>query len=461
MKNDPDMLEVRQVCSLTGATARQLRTWDARGLLHAVRTGEQIANNRKLFSADDVERVRDILLLRKLGLGLDDIRIILEAPDEERCEHLARHAEVLRHDYACLQKLIQLSDAAEVLGIERVRQDASLLGSYDLLASSYDKDENLRQVSHWIASHTEHDVSLLADEILEVASLFAKASERPEWHQVEICVARFCDMWSKRFGWPSVGQMLALHLAFGEENERTSRIDEVCGEGTSGFMAQAFLLAWISSALEVLDDVFVHLYLAYLDEDEQINLQDISEVLVAIACEFMGCPHIAEPAAVVCSGKHVQNVVDDFFALVEDFALDEEIDRFLRLEDFPSIDASSMRLARELTIAYIRDGLTRWKQNGGDDAIRRCVCEWLGDVAASWVLETGAGQDDTKAKAWLAGADDEMFDEQFSIWFEEWVDERYGDPPEAHWATEGELCAREKATREYVERHDNGLEVDE
>lgn len=83
MKNDSDMLEVRQVCSLTGATARQLRTWDARGLLHAVRTGEQIANNRKLFSADDVERVRDILLLRKLGLGLDDIRIILEAPDEE------------------------------------------------------------------------------------------------------------------------------------------------------------------------------------------------------------------------------------------------------------------------------------------------------------------------------------------------------------------------------------------
>lgn len=461
MKNDSDMLEVRQVCSLTGATARQLRTWDARGLLHAVRTGEQIANNRKLFSADDVERVRDILLLRKLGLGLDDIRIILEAPDEERCEHLARHAEVLRLDYARLQKLIRLSDAAEVLGIERVRQDASLLGSYDLLASSYDRDENLRQVSRWIASHTERDVSSFADEILEVASLFAKASEQPEWHQVEMCVARFCDMWSKRFGWPSVGQMLALHLAFGEENERTSRIDEACGEGTSGFMAQAFLLAWISSALETLDDVLVHLYLAYLDEDEQINLQNIGEVLVAIACEFMGCPHIAEPAAVVRSGEHVRSVVDDFFVLVEDFALDEGIDRFLRLEDFPSIDASSMRLARELTTAYIQDELARWKQNGGDDAIRGRACEWLGDVATLWVLETGTGQDDAKAEAWLAGADDEELDERFSTWFEEWIEERYGDPPEAHWATEEESCAREKATREYIERHDSGLEVDE
>ena len=124
-------------------------------------------------------------------------------------------------------------------------------------------------------------------------------------------------------------------------------------------MAQAFLLAWISSALETLDDVLVHLYLAYLDEDEQINLQNIGEVLVAIACEFMGCPHIAEPAAVVRSGEHVRSVVDDFFVLVEDFALDEGIDRFLRLEDFPSIDASSMRLARELTAAYIQDELAR------------------------------------------------------------------------------------------------------
>lgn len=461
MKNDPDMLEVRQVCELTGATARQLRTWDARGLLHVARTGEQIANNRKLFSADDVERVRDILLLRKIGLGLDDIRIILEAPDEERCEHLARHAETLRHDYARLQKIIRLSDAAEVLGIERVRQDASLLGSYDLLASTYDKDENIRQVSHWIASHTQRDVSLLADEILEVASLFAKAGERPEWHQVEMCVARFCDMWSKRFGWPSVGQMLALHLAFAEANEQTNRIDEACGEGTSGFMAQAFLLAWISSALETLDDALVHLCLMQLDEDEQVDLQDIGEVLVAIACEFMGCPHIAELAALARSGDHVQSVVDDFFELVEDFALDEGIDRFLRLEDFPSIDASSMRLARDLTTAYIRDELSQWKQDGGDEAIRGCVCEWLGDVAAFWVHETGVGQDGAKAKAWLAGADDETLDARFSTWFEEWVDKRYGDPPEVHWATEEESCTREKATREYVERHDNGLEVDE
>ena len=84
MKSEPDMLEVRQVCELTGATARQLRTWDERGLLQAQRTGEQVANNRKLFTADDVERVQEILLLRKLGLGLDDIRAILEAPDEER-----------------------------------------------------------------------------------------------------------------------------------------------------------------------------------------------------------------------------------------------------------------------------------------------------------------------------------------------------------------------------------------
>ena len=64
-----------------------------------------------------------------------------------------------------------------------------------------------------------------------------------------------------------------------------------------------------------------------------------------------------------------------------------------------------------MTTAYIQDELARWKQNGGDDAIRGCACEWLGDVATLWVLETGTGQDDAKAEAWLAGADDEELDE--------------------------------------------------
>ncbi|MEI3377444.1 MAG: MerR family transcriptional regulator [Coriobacteriales bacterium] len=454
MKSEPDMLEVRQVCELTGATARQLRTWDERGLLQAQRTGEQVANNRKLFTADDVERVQDILLLRKLGLGLDDIRAILEAPDEERREHLARHAEELRLDYARIQSLISISNTAQILGIECARESALTLGSYEILARSYGKDENLHQFSRWLASHTERDITLFANDILEVASLFAEARQHSEWEQLEICIARFCDMWSKRFGWPSVGQMLALHLAFEGDSDHVRLIDETYGEGTSAFMAQAFLLAWISSALGVLDDILVHLYRGQHDEDNYAALQNAAEVFTATACEFMGYPHLTDAAASSRATERLSDIAESFFAVIVDFALDEEVNSFLSLEDFPAVDGPAMELAQAIAEAHIRGELEKWAQDEGFRTIRHRMQEWLDGAMTFWLLGRGENPRRLKDAAWL-----EDHYGEFEVWLEDWLDERYDDPPEAHWATEEESCVREKANREFLERQEEADDV--
>lgn len=66
-ESNDKLLTVAQVHELTGITAAQLKNWDKEGVLVARRSGEGIANNRKLYTMDDVRRAQEILLYRKLG----------------------------------------------------------------------------------------------------------------------------------------------------------------------------------------------------------------------------------------------------------------------------------------------------------------------------------------------------------------------------------------------------------
>ena len=49
-----------QVSKLTGVTTRALQHYDEKGLLCPRRSGEGVANNRKLYSPEDVDRLNQI-----------------------------------------------------------------------------------------------------------------------------------------------------------------------------------------------------------------------------------------------------------------------------------------------------------------------------------------------------------------------------------------------------------------
>ncbi len=52
-----------KVSKLAGVTTRTLRHYDKKGLLKVARTGEAVANDRKLYYPEDVERLKRILVL--------------------------------------------------------------------------------------------------------------------------------------------------------------------------------------------------------------------------------------------------------------------------------------------------------------------------------------------------------------------------------------------------------------
>lgn len=90
-KPQPKLLTVSQAARVIGVTPAQLRNWDTRGVLRVQRTGDNVANNRKLYTPDDIERARNIYVLQELDLTLSQIGEILDAPESEREALLAQH----------------------------------------------------------------------------------------------------------------------------------------------------------------------------------------------------------------------------------------------------------------------------------------------------------------------------------------------------------------------------------
>lgn len=64
-----DSLTIDQVVRQTGLTSRALRYYEARGLLRPLRT----ASGRRLFGATELERIQQIIALKKAGLSLAQI----------------------------------------------------------------------------------------------------------------------------------------------------------------------------------------------------------------------------------------------------------------------------------------------------------------------------------------------------------------------------------------------------
>jgi DNA-binding transcriptional MerR regulator len=85
---------ITELVALTGATSRALRHYGAEGLLPPSRVG---ANGLRYYDEDGLLRLQRILLLRGLGLGLAEIRRVLERETDVTAA-LERHIVALRDE---------------------------------------------------------------------------------------------------------------------------------------------------------------------------------------------------------------------------------------------------------------------------------------------------------------------------------------------------------------------------
>ncbi|MCQ4118485.1 MerR family transcriptional regulator [Rhodococcus tibetensis] len=99
-----DGYTVGELARLSGVSVRTLHHYDSIGLL---RPHRRSAANHRLYSPDDVQRLRHILFYRELEFGLDDISEILAEPHARVDDHLRRQHRLLRQRQARTEELLE------------------------------------------------------------------------------------------------------------------------------------------------------------------------------------------------------------------------------------------------------------------------------------------------------------------------------------------------------------------
>ena len=125
---------IREVTEKTGITVNALRYYDSKGLLHpTVRN----SGGRKewLYDEGAVRRAKRIVLLRRIGIPVESIAMVLDKADRMDEKILRSRLEELREERKEIDE--QISAANILLLIDDLSADAEVKG--DLLDKMFDK----------------------------------------------------------------------------------------------------------------------------------------------------------------------------------------------------------------------------------------------------------------------------------------------------------------------------------
>ena len=114
---------IREVTEITGITVNALRYYDSKGLLSpTVRNPE--GRKEWLYDDEAVRRAKRILLLRVIGIPVENIAHVLEKADRMDGEMLRKQLEELRAERKEIDR--QISAAGMLLLLEEMSPDAEV-----------------------------------------------------------------------------------------------------------------------------------------------------------------------------------------------------------------------------------------------------------------------------------------------------------------------------------------------
>lgn len=99
-------MKIKQVEELVGITSKNIRFYESQGLL----IPERAENGYREYRQKNIDTLKKIKLLRKLGVSVDEIKSVLdESVSLEEC--MERHIDILEKERENLANMQQLTDA--------------------------------------------------------------------------------------------------------------------------------------------------------------------------------------------------------------------------------------------------------------------------------------------------------------------------------------------------------------
>lgn len=95
---------IKKLAEMSGVSVRTLHYYDEIGLLCPLRAKK---NKYRVYNSDEIDRLQQILFYRELGVSLDEIRQLLDAPNCDLEKIMKNHLSKLREKRAKIDLLIQ------------------------------------------------------------------------------------------------------------------------------------------------------------------------------------------------------------------------------------------------------------------------------------------------------------------------------------------------------------------
>lgn len=121
---------VNKLAQISGISTRTLRYYDSIGLLRPARVS---SNGYRIYGQNEVDKLQQILFYREMGVTLDEIKAILDAPGFDKKKALQSH----------LTELMQKKDRLEMLILNVGKTIDSMKGG--IIMSDKEKFEGFKQ----------------------------------------------------------------------------------------------------------------------------------------------------------------------------------------------------------------------------------------------------------------------------------------------------------------------------
>ena len=246
------MYTVKELARLTGLTPRTLRYYDSIGLLCPQRGKE---NDYRLYGPVEVDRLQQILLYRDMGLPLEEIKNLLDAPgfDRERTlrEHLDRLLErrrevdglihTVRSTLQSIEGGTTMTDQEKFEGMKRqaIRENEAAYGQE--ARKKYGEDA-MDEHNKRLANMTEEAWEQMKTEEEGYKAALRRAVEAgdPAGEDAREAV-RLHAAWLAHY-WPKGAVTPQAHVGMAEmytQDERFTAYYEVVAPGCAAFFAKA------------------------------------------------------------------------------------------------------------------------------------------------------------------------------------------------------------------------------
>ena len=235
------MRTVKEVSKITGISVRTLHHYDAIGLLKPTKVTEA---GYRMYDDTALGRLQSILLFRELQFPLKQIRAILDSPDFDPAEAIARQIGLLELQRRRIGELIAFAREIQSKGVTTMNFDVfdrKEMEKYkEEVAAKWGNTKAYREFQQKEAAREEGSYGRIAEELMAMFSELGGLKQLPpDADEVQKKISALQEFITENYYECTDEILRGLGQMYAEDERFRKNIDRAGGEGTAVFASRA------------------------------------------------------------------------------------------------------------------------------------------------------------------------------------------------------------------------------